>query len=219
MIGGKYSVGELHDLVIAKDSELKSLEDAWRGFDPSWLTIARAADDQWMNDLNALKARYGRARDSAQQAIDAAKKSGKADNTVVADGQYRAILSALQVQSGLVSPGDLQDLWNRLQSAIDAHAAASGAQAAPIAEAPVWQPVKGSDVDENQLKMADASVAGAVAVAMANAGLIRDASNPQTPPPPPAKGPGVFTWLLVGGGATLLGIAGVKIAWKVAKPF
>lgn len=215
MIGGKYSVDELHDLVIAKDTELKSLEAAWRAFDPTWLQVDRAADDGWMAGLNAIKARYGAARNAAQAAIDAAaKRTDRPANAIDADAQYRAILSALQVHSGAVSPGDLQDLWNTLQSAIDAHAGAHQA----IKEDPVWQPSKGSDVDENQLQAADASVAGAVAVAMAQAGLIKDPTNPQTPTTD-AKGPGVFTWLLVGGGATLLGIAGVKIAWKVAKPF
>jgi hypothetical protein len=222
MISGKYSLDELKDLLVAKDQEMVALEKAWRAFDPTWMGLDSAGDNAWLADFNALKARYAAARTvanaKAASAVDTSP-SRKPDNEIVADAEYRGVLSALQKQSGLVSPGDLQDLWNRLQGVQNAHAVSVGQAPAPIAEAPVWQPGKGSDVDENRLKMADSSIAGAVAVAMAQAGLIPDPSNPYRQPPPGAKKTGIGTWLVLGGGLTLAGIAAVKIAWKVAKPF
>ncbi len=221
MIGSLYSVAELRDLLVAKDQEMKALEDAWRAYDPTWMGVDSAGDNVWMADFNTLKARYGAARGSANAAIALGEASKKPDNEIAADGEYRGVLRALQVQSGLVSAGDLQDLWNRLQNAMTAHAVASGFKP-PVIHVPggVWQPTKGSDVDLNRLQgLENDPIATSVGLAMHAAGLGRDPTNPLTPPPPPSKGPGVGTLLAIGGGLTLAAIAAAKIGWKVLKPF
>jgi hypothetical protein len=211
-IRGLWSLAELKDLLVAKDQEMTRLESSWRGFDPTWMSYDSAADNAWMSDFNALKARYGAARAVANRAIalsDAAPDK-QPERDIPADAEYRGILRALKAQDGVVSSGDLQDLFTRLQVVINQRNAATGQSPVSIG-APVWQPMKGSDADLS----ATNSISGMVNLAMASAGLSVPGGEPNTE----KKKTGTFKLLALGGGLTLGAIAAAKLGWKIAKPW
>ncbi len=231
MIGNLYSVAELEDLLAQKDQELPALEKAWRGFDKTWMGWDPASDDRWLKEFNALKARYQAARTKANLAIalsehaagaTALKTYGLYTNPlsttvsdfatlgitpatqgadIPADLEYRGVLSALQKVHGVTSPGDFQDLWDRLQNAINAHATATGQAPPPaIYDPPAIQPRKGTDLDL----------------------LAYQRAKRATTPPDPKTASGMGKLLLVG---AALGVGGLvvaktvgKVAWKALWP-
>jgi hypothetical protein len=125
---GNYEAGDVADLVRAKDFEVEVLRDAYvaRGGPaavfsaPSWpagaMGFAGDPDGTWAADTNAMVNRYGAAR-----AIATGIAPGSLfDATSIADAYnaaYAGVLRALQRMHGAVSPGDLQDVWARLQRA------------------------------------------------------------------------------------------------------
>ena len=155
-LGSLYTNAELRDLLAAKDAEMGSIEKAFHAFDPTWMRDDRNADILWLRDFNALKARYAKARASA-----VSKLSGDdvmdplPENLIVADTDYRAVLSALQARSGVTAPTDLQGLWGRLQTAQNASQAKRGLPPKPLVEDPVPQPRGDSDATLNWYKSLD----------------------------------------------------------------
>jgi hypothetical protein len=209
-VWGENSVGELHDLMIAKDQEMAALESAWRAYDSAWMGYDAPTDNAWIADFNALKARYGAARDRANQKIAvAAATPGQPDSQIPAGPEYKALLAAVQKTSGVTAPGDLQDLWNRLQNAMTTHALATGQKPPMIQEPHIWQPVKGGDADLNAIQ----SNRGALSLLASSVGL------PPIPPAGPPKKTSTTKLLALGGALTLGLIAAIKIGWKVVKPF
>ena len=74
------------------------------------------------------------------------------DDNLPTETGYQAVISSLQKTPGVVSPGDLQDLFNRIQSSLVS-------QGLPqYVESPVAQPTKGSDTDLNVLQAANAAI-------------------------------------------------------------
>lgn len=129
---GLYSVAELNDLLKAKDVEMAAIG----------ARVAASKDPSIQSDWAALLSRYKAAKAQAQTAISQALQTGAGktpfslwnieevigdtarsllpDNmnaTPETNAAYAGILSALQKTPGIVSPGDKQDIGNRLIAA------------------------------------------------------------------------------------------------------
>ncbi len=213
---GFYTAAELQDLLTQKDQEIMALGTAFAQFDASWRTWDPAADAQWMVEYNALKARYAAARLNATKKIALAATYAEGGwltpgiplNQAGADEEYKATLRALQKQSGATSPGDFQDLWQRLQTAITSHAIATNVKPTQIQEPVTWQPGRGTDADENAIKTATAVLQNPILNPL-GIGI----------PSGPTKKTSTEKLLAIGGALTLGAIAAVKVGWKFVKPF
>jgi hypothetical protein len=152
-VGTLYSVAELQDLLAAKDPDLASMEAQFHTLDPQWRKLDPKADNAWLSDYNALKTRYSIARAAAAATIAAASILPDAVLPLApADPQYRMILKSLQSTEGLTSPGDFQDLFQRLADAKTQIRNAQGLPYEGLFEPPVAQPRRGSDADEAFIK-------------------------------------------------------------------
>jgi len=149
-IGGKHTIAELSDLLEAKDPLIPALEQNWRVFHPIWMQTNPGADAAFKKDLDDLKSRYSRETLMLHTVIDAVPSF--MENITPAEDAYAGVISALQKHPGVVSPGDLQDLWNRLNDAVQANQSAHGLPPAPLYEPPTLQPRKTSDIEETAYK-------------------------------------------------------------------
>ena len=215
MISGKYTVAELRDLLKAKDADLTQLEAAWRAFDKTWMSYDSAADNAWMADFNALKQRYGAARAAAGKVLALADPllNSIGEAFTPADAEYRGLLRALQKTDGVVSAGDLQDLYLRLQTAMNQHAASIG-QPAPAPISPTAVQPTALDPDLLKIQVVNAAtdpIVNQVNAAMASAGL---AVGGHKVPDHSTR-----NLLLAGGGITLAALAALKLGRKAIWPF
>jgi hypothetical protein len=137
-LAGAHTVAELIDLVAAKDYVVNQTDKSYLSFQDSWKAQDSAAQSKWLSEWNLLKTRYGRARLLADTEIANAKIQPVPNTVIPAETAYTAILRSLQKTEGVTSPGDLQDLANRLANA-----------GASLQFPKVPQPKSGSDVDLN----------------------------------------------------------------------
>jgi hypothetical protein len=217
VIWGKYSVAELADLLVAKDQEMKALEDAWRKYDAQWMSYDPAADNAWMADFNLLKNRYGAARVKASASVAAAESAHEDEKNIGADAEFKGVIASLKQDPTTVSKGDLQDLWDRLQNAMTTRALLTGQKPQIIPAPNVWQPAKGSDADVNVLKnLGGPGILGAV---QGVGNILTMPAGGMTQPPAPPHKTSTTKLLAIGGALTLGVIAAVKIGWKFVKPF
>jgi hypothetical protein len=113
-IFGSHTIGELKDLLRAKDNIAKSLEAKWFELAPRWQAANKSAADDWQADFQAFKERYQKARNSAQLKIDTGRFIPFSDD-LPADEEYEGIIRALTVKrNGTYEKGDIQDLYNRI---------------------------------------------------------------------------------------------------------
>lgn len=120
---GQPTVQDLKDLLTAKDYTISQVGNAYNAFAAQWAAKDVAAQAQWFGDWSSLLARYGKAKSSAQSAIDAETNVASAlfpDSTkVVPQSAWDGVLKALKqtYPNSTVTPGDLDDLNNRLTAA------------------------------------------------------------------------------------------------------
>ncbi len=148
MIAGLWSVAELKDLLTAKDADLRDVQVAYDGFASTWYLKDPAAQSAWAADWQRLISAYGAARSQAETAIISADFEPLPDKDLPAQAQYQEILDALQPIAHQVTPGDFQDLYNRLSAAVGA----------PIPEPGIKQPSRGNDQDLTWYQSADAAI-------------------------------------------------------------
>ena len=202
---GQHTATELSELLTAKDGDLASLEKAYRAFDAQWMRDDRNADNAWLKDYNALKARYAKARADAAATVSADDVWDPLPNTVIlVNGDYDAVVRSLQAVEGITAPGDFQGLWSRLQNAQNASLAKRGQPPVQLAEAPVPQP-RSEDADlalYNSFQGGAQAPAGPPAGSLSAADLAR-ALGQRPPPPPPNATNG---WDVVGAVAGVLAV-------------
>lgn len=120
---GQPTVQDMKDLLAAKDYTIAQVGNAYNAFAAQWAAKDVAAQAQWFGDWSSLNARYGAAKSKAQGAIDAESNIATAmfpDSTkVVPQSAWDGVLKALKqtYPDNAVSPGDLDDLSNRLTAA------------------------------------------------------------------------------------------------------
>ena len=113
-IAGRHTVGELKDLLAAKDNIVTSLKAKWFSLGPKWQGANPVEADDWASDFEAFQERYASARRSAQTTIDHVAFAVIGDQ-LPAEDEYEGILRALTVQrNGSYEKGDVQDLYNRI---------------------------------------------------------------------------------------------------------
>ena len=137
-IAGAHTVAELIDLVKAKDYVIGEMQNGYDSFQDTWKATDAPTQSKWLDDWNALKTRYGRAHLLAEVEIANAKIQPLPNDVIPAETAWTSILRALQKIEGVVSPGDLQDLYMRLSNA-----------GKPVPTPRIPQPGKGTDVDLN----------------------------------------------------------------------
>ena len=204
---GQHTASELADLLKAKDGDLASLEKAYRAFDAQWMREDKNADDAWLTDYNALKARYAKARADAAATVSADDVWDPLPNNVImVQSEYDAVVRSLQATEGVTAPGDFQGLWSRLQNAQNASLAKKGMPPRKLPEAPVAQP-RSEDADLALYTLfqggAQAS-SGPPAGSLSAADLARAlGQRPPSPSPPPNATNG---WDVVGAVAGVLAV-------------
>ena len=195
-----YNVGELEDLIRAKDADMAGETKSYAAFSPAWVAADSAAFIAWTNDWDALQKAYQTARDAADREISTAKIGYALDDLMdatayrdaTATDEYEGILAALNPswQSNTVAPGSFADLDRRIKAA-----ATSQAVTLPTWQTPQPQnPTSGLDPTSWQ---------GYLAGAASKVGLI-DAS--QLPPGTPGSKDGpplIPTGLKIAGAAAL----------------
>jgi hypothetical protein len=146
---GQHSVTELKDLLKAKDANLADMSKAFSSFGPAWKSQDPSSYSSWSSDFNLFKSGYSLASIEAKAEILGGEMTPfVSDDNIPAESGYQAVLSSLQKTPGVVSAGDFQDLFNRLQ------AAQKQAGQTPYKESPTPQPTKGSDTDLNTMNAA-----------------------------------------------------------------
>jgi hypothetical protein len=115
-ITGDWSLAELQDLLLAKDDEIKAIQDAFNST-PSNMWSSPSDYNDWRADWAALQARYWKAKSNALTAIVAGTKGFITDLTIQSgQTEYDAVLRALKKDPSTVTKGDSQDLFNRLNN-------------------------------------------------------------------------------------------------------
>ena len=121
-ISGHQSVAEVKDLIRAKDLEIQTIDNNYIRLNrPDWKNSQEGR--AWLSDWSALKSRYVSAKSPLAHAI--AEWTPIPDSLIDDQAEYDSILEALENQTGLLAgfngpqegilfPGSLQDLFNRL---------------------------------------------------------------------------------------------------------
>ena len=118
-----YNVGELEDLIAAKDVNLQQDQTAFDGLSSAWQLADGTAEGLWLAQWQALNARYQTARAAAERLItaDAIESLGITSAQIARDAtsEYNAILTALNpaYASNTAAVGSLVDLDGRLRDA------------------------------------------------------------------------------------------------------
>jgi hypothetical protein len=147
-----HTVAELSDLLRAKDQLIPDLEKQFNAFRPTWAAKDPKAVQSFQVDLTNLKSRYHLTSYEARALV--AATPSLVENITPAETLYANLLQALQRTSGVVAPGDLQDLWIRYRNAKQMDEASKGQPLTEPYEPPssTIQPRKDSDWDENRIK-------------------------------------------------------------------
>lgn len=139
---GYWTVAELADLLAAKDATMSNLVNRYTEVKDQPHDFSK-----FLPAYQALLLRYFAARGPAQDAVDSAANSIRPTNAILADKEFKDLLSALNPrwQEYTWSPGDgsIEDLYSQLQ--------AFGATGKT--DVPIPQPTPGSDIDFNALKV------------------------------------------------------------------
>lgn len=190
-IMGMYSIAELKDLIANKDAVVKSINDTFTAWSPTY----PGDFSTWQTAWSAVQANYAKARAEADSAILAAKLNPLPDTMISADGTYKDILHSLNPSWELktIAPGSLDDLSAQLT--------AMGAPAADGSSFP--QPKAGSDIDLATYNKTNDAIKTGKAVAKAAGGAVSDLASDVLPTH--------FWWYV--GGALVLGI------WILPKVF
>ena len=164
---GQHSATETKDLLKAKDGEMADLAKAFSSFGPKWQAADPKAYSAWLSDYNALKAAYSLSSAEAKAQIALAEMTPFiSDDNLPTETGYQAIISSLQKTPGAVSPGDFQDVFDRIQASLVS-------QGLPqYVESPVAQPTKGSDTDLNTLQAANAVINKLPSASTMNKGVV-----------------------------------------------
>lgn len=133
---GSFSVAELRALVAAKDVEIGALQKDCAPLLPTWNQKDPAAARAWAEDFDKLLDRYSKARNAAQYRFTFSMPLP--ENMIPADGEYNAVLAAVQQNPPARTPGDLADLYARF--------IAAGGHSSVVS---VPQPGPGVDADLN----------------------------------------------------------------------
>lgn len=141
---GLHTVGELKELISAKDYTIGQLEQSRATHFLAWLALDNAAASDWGADYTAFTQRYKVAHDAA---IDKIKNASAAirDSVNPAEGEYQAVLHALTTTPGSFVKGDFQDLYDRF---------VAGTKAV-IDFSAMPQPDSSQDTDLNNFKATD----------------------------------------------------------------
>jgi hypothetical protein len=203
---GNHTIAELADLLRAKDPGIPDLEKQYNAFHPTWTLTDPTSDAAFSRDLGALKARYATATAGLHAVIDAT--SGFMANKTSAEPQYTRVWAALQKQSGVTSPGDYQELFTRLENAIQANEAARGLPPTKLYERPAssMQPRHDSDWAENVIRSAPPAPKMGQPI---DTGWVSPPVSSSTPPATPPPTPPGEPWPWATALAVLLGIFGV----------
>lgn len=146
---------------------MADLAKAFNSFGPKWQTSDPTAYNAWLTDYNNLKSAYNMASTEAKAEITLGEMTPLiSDDNLPAETGYQAVISSLQKVSGLVSPGDFQDVFTRINNAMLA------ANQGPIVETPLVQPAKGTDTDLNVLQTTNALAKGLPTPAHLGTGII-----------------------------------------------
>jgi hypothetical protein len=103
-----HTITELQDLIRAKDVEMAAVD--------AQVTAAKP-DPKLVDDWHALQAKYGAARTAALAAITSSARAWWPDSmttTSATNDAWKQVVSALQPVPMTTTPGDLQDIGNRL---------------------------------------------------------------------------------------------------------
>ena len=146
---GAPSLAELRQLCISKDAEVSQIDAIAVAFRPQWTARDPNAAAAFYKDWDALKNRYAVARANAQAALNSARWVLLSDSSIPAQDRWDELLASLQKKEGVVSPGDLQDLYDKLDAAITA----AGLKHAKLS---VPQP-QGGDLDMDVYRAAEAA--------------------------------------------------------------
>ena len=109
------NVEDLQKFIANKDVVYKGLSDQLAALAPTWQTQDPAGYQKIVKDLTILSANYAQARASAEEAL-ATRSSLIPDALINMDVPFEAIVRADQPVDKTVTPGDLQDISNRLEA-------------------------------------------------------------------------------------------------------
>ena len=196
-----YNVGELEDLIRAKDADMAGETKAYAAFAPEWVAADSAAFIAWTDQWEALQKAYQAARDAADSEISSAKLGYVLDDMMDptwyrnadATAEYNGILLALNpgYTALTVAPGSFGDLDKRIKAAANAQAIALPTWTVPQPSNPT------SGLDPKSWQGYATGLAGKVGLVPANE------IPPGTPGTP--DGPSLWpAWLTVAGGAAVV---------------
>lgn len=190
-----YTMGELRDLLAAKDEDLRRLTVEHDAIGSAWSHADVTGERAWANDFTKRLALYKSQRTFAGLDLDVAAVAPFGDS-IDATSRYEDVLTSLNAdwKTNGSAPGSLDDLAARI-----------GAAYASLAVAPPeWGPLPQPKSDSG---LNPTSWQGYLTGAAAKVGLVKD-----PPPGTPGTGNGapplIPTWLKwAGGGAAALFVA------------
>ena len=111
-IAGRHTVGELRELLAAKDNIAKTLDQKWEQLQSKWRSVNNAEAEDWLIDFDIFKDRYQKAR---RKAVTAISYYGAISDEYPVEDEYEGVIRALTVKrNGSYEKGDVQDLYNRI---------------------------------------------------------------------------------------------------------
>ena len=172
-----HTISEVQDLIRAKDTEIGVIDKNFANLkNPAWKSSP--VGQAWLSDWNALKFKWGTAKGAAQLQIVKAEMTPLPDAMIPAESAYAELTAAAEgitsvpnmtmaylasipgplgtiggiigptIQEGVVHPGGLQDLYNRLNEI------SPSLTAEDKAIGPSIQPRPHTDVDLEVFKVA-----------------------------------------------------------------
>jgi hypothetical protein len=181
------SIADLQTLLKNKSNDMDAFKSAFDAFASHWRLLDRAAFSSAASDWQALQDRYSHAKLIAEGEIALSYLNPMPASTILASS-WDDVIAALQKKDGVVSPGDLQDLWIRLQNA----------QKRPIVAKAMVQPTA-TDWPLQAYQAADKAVKGIESIPKAAADEI--GSHPWF-----ALGAGTIAMIAIGGGLLIFAV-------------
>jgi hypothetical protein len=118
MILGQYSVGDLADLINAKTYDINRLQSLWNTVGDSWKAVDGSAASDWQSDWDGFLVRWNTAYGNAAPELKNAADNPSVPTAIIpANDSYLAMLHALKQVDGVITKGDYDDLWQRLNDA------------------------------------------------------------------------------------------------------
>ena len=196
-----YSVGELLDLLAAKDVEIANLTAQHAALAAQWASSDPAASSAWASQFASVQDAYASAKASAQRYVEVVRVASLGISSAAASadatGEYHDVLSALNPSwsTMTVAPGSLDDLTGRLTAA-----ASTLGQKLPPGQ-PIPQPTSDTGINPT-------SGLGYLTGLGAKLGLVTDVppGTPGTAGAPPL----IPTWLKWGAAAAVVGAVALE---------